>query len=254
MTTTLAIIAIVILIAIPLIPQIPLHNKVFKSAFSGFLILCIAGFGFLIYDGIKEPIDFEKIKEKRSAAVKQRLLDIREAQNAYKDVYGKHAESFEKLIEFVRQDSLKMIKKSGDFNAFYDTAIVSRHFQDMTHKDMEMYALEKGIISRDTFKVSVKDSLFGNKYPVDSLRYIPFSQGKEFQMGAGEVLTGSKVKVEVFEAKAPFNYFLGDLNKQLVINLNEEFKKRNNNQGYPGLKVGSLSEANNGASNWEIQQ
>ena len=34
----------------------------------------------------------------------------------------------------------------------------------------------------DTIRIAVLDSLFGKEYPIDSLRYIPFSEGKEFRM------------------------------------------------------------------------
>ena len=63
-------------------------------------------------------------------------------------------------------------------------------------------------------------------------------------MAAGEVVTGSKLKVKVFEAKAPSKWILRGLDKQMIINFNDGWD-------YPGLKVGSLEEANNAAGNWE---
>jgi hypothetical protein len=58
------------------------------------------------------------------------------------------------------------------------------------------------------------------------------------------VLTGSKVKVKVFEATALNIEILHGLDKQSIINLNDLAK-------FPGLKVGSLEEAVNNAGNWE---
>jgi len=113
----------------------------------------------------------------------------------------------------------------------------------------EAKALALGIISRDTIPVSVKDSLFPAEYPVDSLRYVPFVEGgKMYEMGAGIVVTGSGVKVQVFEAKVHNNIYLAGLEAQEVINLNDKTEKL---ERYPGLKVGSLEAANNNAGNWE---
>ena len=67
-------------------------------------------------------------------------------------------------------------------------------------------------------------------------------------MGAGIVVTGSGVKVHVFEVKTPNNVFLNGLDKQEVINLNDKAIKY---EKYTGLKVGSLEAANNNAGNWE---
>ena len=83
------------------------------------------------------------------------------------------------------------------------------------------------------------------------MKYIPFGNGREFALGSTIVTTGSGVVVPVFEARAHNNVILGDLRakyEQEIINLNEA---RRMNSKYPGLKVGSLTEANNSAGNWE---
>jgi hypothetical protein len=92
------------------------------------------------------------------------------------------------------------------------------------------------------------DSLFKNNYPIDSLRIVPFTGGAQFEMAAGVLNTGSGLKVQVFEAKVHNNVLLKGLDRQLVINLNDLRKKL---ERYPGLQVGSLTEATNHAGNWE---
>ena len=67
-------------------------------------------------------------------------------------------------------------------------------------------------------------------------------------MGAGEIETGSGLKIKVFEAKVHNNVLLKGLDRQLVINMNDLRKKL---ERYPGLQVGSLTEATNNAGNWE---
>ena len=112
----------------------------------------------------------------------------------------------------------------------------------------EIQALKDGLISRDTIKLSVKDSLFTASYYIDSLRYAPYTNGYIFEMGAGNFKTGSKVIIKVFEVQVHYDILLAGLDRQLVINYKEV---RETITGYPGLKVGSLVEATNNAGNWE---
>jgi len=109
-------------------------------------------------------------------------------------------------------------------------------------------AVALGKVIRDTIRISVLDSLFKKGYPVDSLRYVPYAGNNEFELGASVLPTASGVKVNVFEAKAHNNIVLKGLDKQLIINQNDLRKKL---EKYPGLQVGSLTEATNNAGNWE---
>jgi hypothetical protein len=112
----------------------------------------------------------------------------------------------------------------------------------------ELEALKKGIIKRDTIFVSVKDSLFNKNFIADSLRYVPFTNKEEFEMEATKINTASGVEVPIFEAKVHNNTYLKGLEEQEIINLNDADIAY---ERYPGLKVGSLTEANNSAGNWE---
>ena len=81
------------------------------------------------------------------------------------------------------------------------------------------------------------------------MRYIPFSNGQEFELEKAEIVTGSAgIKVKVMCAKAPFTSYLSDLDKQELINLIETTEKL---EKYPGMKFGDIEEANNNAGNWE---
>lgn len=196
------------------------------------LFILIVVLGYLLVESIAKPIRFKKEQTARYDVVIQKLKDIRTAQMAYKDAYGEFTGSMDTLINFVKYDSLKLIYKEREIP------------EEMLGKITEKEAVLKGIIIRDTIPVSVLDSIYADGYPIDSLRYIPFSDGKEFAMKAGEVVTGSKLKVKVFEAKAPSKHILKGLDMQQIINLNDGWE-------YKGLKVGSLEEANNAAGNWE---
>ena len=62
--------------------------------------------------------------------------------------------------------------------------------------------------------------------------------------------TISKVLVPLFETRVPNDVFLKGLDKQEIINLNDEQKNKLVNN-YPGLKVGDINNPNNDAGNWE---
>jgi len=203
-----------------------------KKVIQVVLAVLIVVMSVLLVNSVMKPIRFKKEQTYRYNKVVQNLKDIRKAQLAYKDVYGKFTGSLDTLTEFVKFDSLPLVFKKGEIP------------EEMLGKITEREAIEKGIIIRDTIRIAVLDSLFGNDYPIDSLRYIPFAGNEEFRMKQGEVVTGSKLKVRVFEAKAPSKYILSGLDKQMIINFNDGWE-------YPGLKVGSLEEANNSAGNWE---
>lgn len=205
-----------------------------KAPLSLFYAVLIIGLGYLLFESIQNPIRFQKEMTKRYKATIQRLKDIRTAENAFKEKFGEYTDDFDKLIEFVKTDSFE-IKKP--INLGWD--------QDMY---TEEEAIRFGLLKFETSNVGVLDSLFSQEYPVDSLRYVPFTDGYEFALGAGEVLTTSKVRVKVFEAKVHNNILLKGLDRQLVINENDEKRKI---EKYPGLKVGSLIEATNNAGNWE---
>ena len=208
-----------------------------KTVIQIILVAAIIVLAYLLYESIMTPIRFNKVKDIREKATIERLKEIRTAQVAYRAVYQHYTGSFDTLTIFLKTDSFRVVQKIGSIP---DSLILA----GMKEKE----AIRKGLISRDTIRISVLDSLFKAGFHVDSLRYVPFTEDFEFDMGAGEILTGSKVIVRVFEAKVPYDILLAGLDPQLVINYKEEREKIT---GYPGLRVGSLVEATNNAGNWE---
>lgn len=209
-----------------------------RTIISGVLFIVALALAWLIYSSIQKPIDFEKEKTIRYNATIERLKDIRKAQIAFKDVHGRYTGSWDTLIGFVKYDSVKLVKKIGNItDSMLEAGITERK------------ALQLGLIVRDTIRESVLTSVFNSGFNIDHLKYIPVPDTTaEFQMGATIILTGSGIKVPVFEAKAHNNVLLHNLNSQLRINLNDQRRIQGK---YPGLKVGSLEEANNNAGNWE---
>lgn len=207
------------------------------------IVLAVAAIylGYLCYESVQNPIQFKKLKDQRYARVIQKLKDIRTAQEAYKSVYDTYTSSFDTLIYFVKHDSLKTIRSIGELS------------DDQVDQGMtEQEALKKGLIIRDTIRVAAIDQLFGKDYPIDDLRYVPFTKRQnEFLMGTNKIWTDSGVEVTVFEARVNNMVIFQDMMEEFEDAILEENGERIRLQKYPGLKVGSVKEANNNVGNWE---
>jgi hypothetical protein len=193
---------------------------------------------YFVYNSIQTPITFKKEQDVRYNQTIERLKEIRKAQIAFKDVHGRFTGSWDTLINFVKYDSVRMVKKIGNLT------------DSMVEKGInERKALELGLIVRDTLRESVLESVFGPGFDAEQLKVVPLNDTTAyFALGATVITTGSGIKVPVFEAKVHNNVLLRGLDRQLVINLNDQRRVQNR---YPGLKVGSLTETNNNAGNWE---
>ncbi|HOZ30359.1 MAG TPA: hypothetical protein PLL66_05535 [Bacteroidales bacterium] len=184
---------------------------------------------YYIVFGINKPIKFEKEMNRRFDQTIERLKDIRTAQIAYKEVTGFYTPSFDTLISFIKTEDIRVVRAIGFVP---DT---------LTEKE----ALKLGLISRDTFFVPIIDSLFKHiNYPIEDLRFVPTGTKCEFKMDTNAVMTGSGVLVKVFQCYALNFDILDGLDRQYIINYNSTKKDT-------CLKVGSLTEANNNAGNWE---
>ena len=167
------------------------------------------------------------------------MEQIREAQKAYKDVNTAYTGSFDTLIYFLKNDSFAITKAIG--------TIPENLIDSVGITKAREIALKRGIIKRSVTKIPVMDSLYGKNFPVDSLHYVPFTEGKEFKMESGEYVTPSNLTVKVVEVSVPYSVLLKGLDPQLVVNYADERKKITN---YPGLKFGSMTEGTL-TGNWE---
>lgn len=209
-----------------------------KTVLQILLFIVAVVLSFFIYKSIQQPIQFDKAKKARYDVTVERLKDIRKAEVAYKNVYGKFTGSWDTLIGFIKHDSIINIRKVGELNDSMVEAGIS-----------EKKAVQMGLIVRDSARVSALEAIFGTGYNADNLKYIPVpGEPTEFILGATVIITGSGIGVPVFQAKAHNNIILNGLDEQLIINLNDQ---RRTNDKYPGLLVGSLTETVNNAGNWE---
>ncbi|MBO7142555.1 MAG: hypothetical protein J6V76_05565 [Bacteroidales bacterium] len=211
-----------------------------KLIIQAVLAVLIVFLGYCIYESIMQPIRFQKLADWRYQRTKQSLINIRDAQVAFKSTYGKYTNNFDTLQAFIKEGNLKIVKAIGN--------IPDSFFNKYPRKVAEMKAIEAGIVKRDTVVIPCYDSLCQGKYELDSLRYVPLTGGKIFELDTASIETASKIVVNVFEAKAHNDVYMLGLDRQEIVNKTDEQEK---NSKYPGLKVGSLTELNNNAGNWE---
>ena len=242
------------------------------------LVLCVVGLGYICVGSIMGSINFGKVREAREKEIIARLIDIRTAQVAFRDYNkrnkGQYTDNFDELIQFVKNDSLPFIMKVGelsdtqlengwtedkasklitDARTAKKAAVAKKKWQEAEKagfvKLNKKGEVEEYFFSRDTFWVLALDTLYPKGFNADSLRYVPFGNGAEFELRTGCDSSGkSGNKLYLFEAKTLYRTYLEGINKDELnnlIDLQQELGR------YPGLKVGDAEVGNNNAGNWE---
>ena len=113
---------------------------------------------------------------------------------------------------------------------------------------MEQRTLDIIRICKGGTKYCINDSIYKGRINPDSLRYVPFGNGAQFEMEVGLDSTKSGSFMSLFEARVLFDTYLKGLNEQEIINLVDEREQLGR---YPGMKVGDAFSGNNNAGNWE---
>lgn len=167
------------------------------------LVLLSSYLAFENYDSIDAPIQFNKKKQVIYAEVIQNLKDLRQIEIAYKKEHKVFCGDMDTLINFLLNDSVVMVKMEG---VVPDSLLGN-----------EAEALALGIIVRDTTLHPAMEIAFhkgylktrNRKFPLEpaNLRFVPFSEQKDFIIAAGEITRSSGAKVQVFEIidSSPFD-------------------------------------------------
>ena len=196
-------------------------------------IVCI-GLGYLIYQSINAPIEFNKVREERFADVISKLKDIRDSQEAYKSVNGRYTGNFNSLIQFV---------DTGNY-----TITQQRDTSFMRFDETYKIDLQQDSIIIDTLgMVKVKDSLFKNDDRYKTMMNVPHGQNDEkFEMKA-DIIDKSGFKAPVFEVKVKKDVVLYDQPKDLLAKENayNSVEEVNGSE----IKVGSLTDVSTNG-NW----
>jgi len=216
----------------------------------------------MCYQSLMIPIDFNKEVAKRDAVVIQRLKDVRILQEEYQKKYGVYAPSWDKLVNFAKNEKIAIVQKIGtltdeQLQAGLNEQKAWTYLQDPKKyaKQIAEFGLSKANFSRDSIYVNVleKDSLAGRPgFNIDELRFIPqFYEGQPkdtILLATGTQVSASGFAMPLFEAKVPYSNYLGDLNEQ---ELSNKIVDREELDKYPGMQVGDATVANNNAGNWE---
>jgi len=194
---------------------------------------------YFVYNSINSEVEFNKDAGIRITENVQKLKDLRQLQVKYKQTNGEFADNFENLIYFLENDSMSIIKATGETP---DSLINGTQMSDEL-------ALQLGLISRDTAYVAAKETVFDATYMnnrksefplnINQLTTIPYSN-TIYNIDAGQVEKGNVI-VQVFEIST--NY------RTVFTGLDAENKSYNLDAL---LKVGSMTEASlNG--NWKSE-
>ena len=227
-----------------------------KTVINAFVALCAIALVYICYGSIMGPINFDKEKAIRDKAIIARLIDIRSAQQEYRLTHeGAYTASFDTLIHFVKTAKLPFIMKIGSLtdeqlnNGMTEKkamAIIEKAKKTGNWKDVEKEGLTN--FRRDTMWVAVMDTIFAKGFNPDSLAFVPYGNGAKFEMAVRKDTTKSGAPLNLFQAQVAYDVYLGDLDKQQLVNLKDMQEKLGK---YLGLKVGDIEQPNNNAGNWE---
>ena len=224
----LAAVLVAVLLAIVVVKFLPLKLRWIASL----LLLALTVFlVFKIYNGIMEPINFNKSKVARYAKVVEKLKIIRDAEVKHFEVTGKYSKDKAGLVKFI--DSAQL--------ALTETKTV-----------VEKVKVGGGIINdverriTDTIGYEPVLKYFRNK-DYKNMFKVPGVEGKEFEVEIGTVEKVQGLVVPTFFIKTEKKDILNGLNESLVKQELEAIATDQIKGEY--ISVGSLEEVSTGG-NW----
>lgn len=224
----LAAVLAAVLLAIIIVKYLPLKLRWIASL----LLLFLAVFlGFKIYNGIMEPINFNKDKVERFSKVVENLKIIRDAEVKYYEANGTYTKDKAVLIQFI------------------DTAQLA-----LTVTKTIVETVDKGGGITDELEKRVTDTIgyepvlkyFKNR-DYKNMFKVPSLDGKEFELETGTVEKVQGLLVPTFMAKTPKTDLLKGMNPSLVKQELEVMATDQIKGEY--VSVGSLDEVTT-AGNW----
>ncbi|TCI90007.1 hypothetical protein [Tenacibaculum sp. M341] len=225
--TILAAVVVAVLLAIVIVKFVPLK---LRGLISILLLLVSFYLGYLIYNGVMEPIKFNKEKKVRYAKVIKNLKLIRDAQIKYKEAKGVYTKKQDKLINFIENDSL-VLTETVNYTEKVDKGGGIQ--VDVSKKRIDT-------IGKEPVLKYFKNKDYTNMFKVPGT-------DKEFELGIGEIEKITGLFVPVFEAKIDKKSILKDLPIHLV---KQELEAVETDQiKGPNVSVGSLQEVSTGG-NW----
>lgn len=216
----------------------------------GVMPITICVFGYYNYRSVKMDLEFTEQYDMKKTEIKQRLIDIRDAQIEFRLIYNKYASSMDELKNFIKNGKAMSIAKEGMMPDKIEQWMIDslrawdpEKYKNTPERLNEAEGVRLGIIKRDTTYEPVINKIFLNekksskrvsRYPfsVDSLDIAPYTNGKKKIDFAVGTVTKNGAELPVFEAK----WYLQN--------------SRLNEHKFDTLKVGSLKEPTTNG-NWD---
>jgi len=247
-----------------------------KIIFNSILAILTIGLAWACYWSIYSDISFDEQKAEREKAVKERLLQIKDAEELYKKTYGQYVGTLDSLIDFVKNGkAVANIIKEGELT---DDQLE----EGLTEKE----AVRKGLIRRDTVWTTA-GAILGITCP-DSLKIVPvgrpadgttmtvqssFDPSVSVKIAQGEFELRKKQQFNVrtnefdvlLEVRARLDDYMDGFSEKRIKNLKADLKKLSKNKAelmldneddtegeWYGLRIGDLSDTSNKlAGNWD---
>lgn len=200
------------------------------------LWIVIGVLGYLTFNAVYEPIEFNKVKEARYQKVIDKLKDIRKAQLAHKQVTGVFAGDFDNLIKFIDTAEYTVTQRR-------DTTVLDEEYKKTYGVDQYK---SKTIVDTLGY-VPVKDSIFKNSSRYKEMMYVPTTDKKaKFEIESGKI-NKNDTEISVFEVKVSKDVILSDLDKDLLMQEKQVISVDGVNGEY--ITIGSMTEINTNG-NW----
>lgn len=154
------------------------------------LILVTVILAYWLYASVREPIAFAAERDKRKDAVVNVLKKLQITQDVHRMVTGKYASNFDSLSKVISTGKVEIVKLESDPS---DPTNQDKFIRTVSYKE-----------AKDTLY-----SLLGGMISVDSLRYVPYGEGKTFTIDA-DTMTYQNTLVNVLEVGTKWEAFMGD--------------------------------------------
>lgn len=219
---------VAVLVAFIIVKYLPLKLRWLPSI----LLLIVAGYlGYLIYQGVMEPINFNKNKVVRYAKVIENLKIIRDAEVKYYDVKGVYTQNKDTLIYFVTNDSIALTETR--------TEVVKENLGGGIVVDKEVRVV-------DTTGYEPVLKYFENR-DYKNMFKVPGVPNAEFELETGQVEKVVGLVVSTFRARTPKKPILDGMSESLIRQELEAIETDQIKGEY--VSVGSLEEVTTGG-NW----
>ena len=185
------------------------------------LAALIVGLVWVLISSIREPIAFKAERQKREQAVIDKLMMIRQAQEAFRDIKEGFAPSFDSLKKVLRNDSFMVINVEGD-------------------PDDPNFT---GVVTYDTFYFPAYDSIVSLGIRLDSMEFVPFGQGDTFDIEA-DTITYQSTLVNVVEVGTVRKTYMGRFGDPSFARYDQSYNPNS------VIKFGDMNKPNL-SGNWE---